>query len=100
MQDSMLVSSFYKFFAYVFSSPTLKQYFIRQYYRSYARCFKYAFYMMPQIELLVAGGYPKILAVLGEAFFFVFTFFVGEGDVYPTNSAKCIHNYSSFICFM
>jgi hypothetical protein len=29
--------------------------------------------------LFVAGGDPEVLAVVGEVFFFLFAFFIGEG---------------------
>ena len=35
--------------------------------------------MLYKVELLVTGGYPKILSIIGEVFFFLFAFFIGKG---------------------
>jgi hypothetical protein len=35
--------------------------------------------VLNEVQLLVAGGCPEVLATVGEVFFFLFAFFVGKG---------------------
>src|SRR5690606_16254723 len=78
-QDGVHIGGFEQLFADAFAGSAFEEHVIGQDYGGQAGGFEHAPDVLHKVELLVAGGGPEILAVVGEVFFFLFAFGVGKG---------------------
>src|SRR5579872_2220721 len=79
-QEGMHVAIVQQLFADGLTRAALEQHVVGHYDCGPAVDLEQRFYVLEEVELLVAGGGPEVVAYVGEGFFRFFTFFIDHGD--------------------
>ena len=79
-QDRVQLGGLQELLANDFTGTGFEQHIVRQNHRRPAGCLQDGIDVLNEIELLVGGGYPEILAAVHEILLFLLAFLVGHGD--------------------